>query len=86
MREGGLERFLAAAPWPQRPTLRLMLALARRPRGAALLARVPTLSKAASSTLALGRYDDPTVARALGWDAEAVTGRGRELRLAEHRP
>jgi hypothetical protein len=86
MSEGGLERFLAAAPWPQRPALRLLLALARRPRGASLLARMPMLAQAASSTLALGRYDDPPPARALGWDAEAVVRRGRELRVEEHRP
>jgi hypothetical protein len=86
MSEGGLERFLAAAPWPQRPALRFLLALARRPRGAALLARMPVLAQAASSTLALGRYDDPVLARALGWDAEAVVRAGRELRMAEHRP
>ncbi len=82
----GLERFLTAAPWPQRPALRLLLALARRPRGAAMLEHVPLLERAASSTLALGRYDDPALARVLGWDAEAVVCRGRELRRAEHRP
>jgi hypothetical protein len=86
MSEDGLERFLAAAPWPQRPVLRLLLALARRPRGTALLARAPILAKAAYSTLALARYDDPAVAQALGWDAEVVVRRGRELRLAERRP
>ncbi|HEX7609934.1 MAG TPA: hypothetical protein VF380_04595 [Solirubrobacteraceae bacterium] len=82
----GLESFLAAAPWPQRAGLRLLLALARRPRGAALLARAPLAEQAAWATLALGRYDDPAVARALGWDAEAVVARGRELRRAEGRP
>jgi hypothetical protein len=82
----GLERFLTATPWPQRPALRLLLALARRPRGATMLERVPLLERAASSTLALGRYDDPALARVLGWDAEAVVSRGRELRRAEHRP
>lgn len=82
----GLERFLTAAPWPQRPALRLLLALARRPRGAAMLERVSLLEQAASSTLALGRYDDPALARVLGWDAEAVVSRGRELRRAENRP
>jgi hypothetical protein len=82
----GLERFLAAAPWPQRPALRLLLALARRPRGAAALRRAPKLEQAASSTLSLARYDDPVVARALGWDAAAVVARGRELRRTENRP
>jgi hypothetical protein len=83
---GGLERFLDAAPWPQRTALRLLLALARRPRGAALLARVPLAERAACSTLGLGRYDDPAVAGALGWDAAAVVARGRALRRAEGRP
>jgi len=82
----GLERFLAAAPWPQRPALRLLVALARRPRGILLLEHAPLLEQAASSTLALGRYDDPALSRALGWDPEAVVRRGRELRRAEHRP
>jgi len=82
----GLERFLAAAPWPQRAGLRLLLALARRPRGASLLERVPLAAEAAAATLALGRYDDPAVAASLGWDAEAVVSRGRQLRRAEGRP
>jgi hypothetical protein len=82
----GLESFLAAAPWPQRVGLRVLLALARRPRGAALLARAPLAEQAAWATLALGRYDDPAVGRALGWDAEAVVTRGRALRRAEGRP
>jgi hypothetical protein len=34
----------------------------------------------------MGRYEDPVVARALGWDAEAVVARGRALRRAEGRP
>jgi hypothetical protein len=82
----GLERFLAAAPWPQRPGLRLLLALARRPRGASLLRRMPLAAEAAAATLALGRYDDPAVAASLGWDAEAVVARGRHLRRIEGRP
>lgn len=82
----GLERFLAAAPWPQRAAMRLLLSLVRRPRGAALLARVPAAHQAAAALLALGRYDDPGIARALGWDAAAVVARGRALRRAEGRP
>ena len=82
----GLDSFLRAAPWPQRAVLRVLLAVGRRRRGAALLARMPLAQQAASSTLALGRYDDPTVAKALGWDAEAVVARGHELRRAEGRP
>jgi hypothetical protein len=34
----------------------------------------------------MGHYDDPEVARALGWDAEAVVARGRALRREEDRP
>lgn len=83
---GGLDSFLDAAPWPQRAALRVLLALARRPRGAALLARVPLAERAACSTLGLGRYDDPAVAGALGWHADAVADRGRALRRAERRP
>ncbi len=82
----GLEDFLAAAPRPQRLVMGLLLALARRPRGAALLARMPLAEQAAQATLALGRYDAPAVARPLGWDAAAVVARGRELRRAEGRP
>lgn len=82
----GLDSFIAAAPWPQRAALRAMVALASRPRGARLLAIFPMAQQAAGSTLALGRYDDPTVASALGWDAGAVAARGRALRRAERRP
>jgi hypothetical protein len=82
----GLDSFVAAAPWPQRSGLRMLLALARRPRSRALLARAPLAEQAAHSTLALGRYDDPAVARRLGWDAAAVVARGRALRRAEGRP
>jgi len=81
-----LERFIAAAPLPQRLGLRVLLALASRPRGMALLARFPLAQQAAFSTLALGRYDDPAVARALGWNAEQVVAAGRELRRSEGRP
>jgi hypothetical protein len=81
----GLESFLAAAPWPQRAGLRALLALMRRPRGAALLARLPSLEQAARSALLLGRYDDPALARDLGWDAAAVVARGRQLRRSEGR-
>jgi len=82
----GLDSFLAAAPWPQRPGLRLLLALARRPRGAIMLRRMPLSAEAAAATLALGRYDDPAVAASLGWDAETVVARGRALRRREGRP
>jgi len=80
------DRFIAAAPWPQRAGLRLLLALVRRPRGAVLLARAPLLEQAAWAMLSLGRYDDPALGRALGWDAGEVVPRGRALRRAEGRP
>jgi hypothetical protein len=82
----GLERFIAAAPWPQRPAMRLLLALQRRPRGSRLLARAPLAAQLGRTLVALGRYDEPRVARALGWDAEAVIARGRALRRCEGRP
>jgi hypothetical protein len=66
--------------------MRLLLELVRRPRGAALLARIPLAQQVARSLLALGHYDEPAIARALGWDADAVIARGRELRRAEGRP
>jgi hypothetical protein len=83
---GGIDSFLAAGPWPQRAVLRLLLSLVRRPRGDALLARLPLAEQTARSLLALSRYDDPAVARALGWDAAVVVARGRALRRAEGRP
>jgi hypothetical protein len=82
----GLDSFLAAAPQPQRSGLRLLMMLARRPRGAILLKRIPLAEQAAGATLALGRYDDPAIATRLGWDAAAVVARGRRLRRAEGRP
>ena len=82
----GLDSFVSAAPLPQRMGMRALMALARRPRGAALLARAPLAAQAASAILALGRYDEPTLARELGWDADAVVARGRALRRAEGRP
>ncbi len=81
-----IEGFIAAAPWPQRGAMKLLLELGRRPRGAALLARAPLAAQVARSLIALGRYDEPAAARALGWDADAVVRRGRELRRAEGRP
>ncbi|HWJ51318.1 MAG TPA: hypothetical protein VNR42_09875 [Solirubrobacteraceae bacterium] len=82
----GLDSFVSAAPQPQRIGMRVLVALARRPRGAALLARAPLAAQAANAVLGLGRYDEPTLARELGWDAEAVAERGRRLRRAEGRP
>jgi hypothetical protein len=81
-----LEELIAATPQPQRSGLHAVLALARRPRGAALLSHVPPLAQVGRALLAMERYEDPVVARALGWDAEAVIARGRALRRAEGRP
>lgn len=66
--------------------MRMLMALARRRRGAALLAFVPAADQLAQVVVALGRYDDPDVGRALGWDGAAVVARGRALRRAEGRP
>jgi hypothetical protein len=81
-----LERFVAAGPFPQRAGLRLLLEVASRPRGRALVKRVPIAEYAANSLIEMARYDDPAVARQLGWDAEAIAARGRELRRTEGRP
>ncbi len=81
-----LDGFLAAAPLPQRAALRLLLDLARRPRGARILSRIGPLELLVGGILAAGRHEDPRVARALGWDAEGVVARGRALRRAEGRP
>ncbi len=82
-----LDRLIDAGPWPQRVGLRALLALGRRPRGAALLARIaPSAEQVACAMLACERYDDPVLARTLGWDAAAVAARGRELRRVEGRP
>ena len=66
--------------------MRMLTAVGRRPRGKALLERAPALDQLAQMLLGLGRYDDPEVARALGWDGAAVVARGRALRQAEGRP
>jgi hypothetical protein len=80
------EELIAAAPRWNRPAMRAMFALAVRPRGLALLRRLAPADQAAGSLLALLRYDDPTLAAGLGWDAEAVVARGRALRRQEGRP
>ena len=81
-----LEEFIAASPAAQRPTMRLLLTLARRPRGLALLAKLAPADQAAAGLEAMARYDDAETARALGFDADAVVARGRELRRSEGRP
>jgi hypothetical protein len=81
-----LDEYIAAAPQPQRSGLHAVLALARRPRGAALVSRIRPLAQVGRTLLAMERYEEPVVARSLGWDAEAVIARGRALRRAEGRP
>jgi len=82
-----LDAFLAAAPQPQRAGLRLLIALERRPLGRRMLGRrARTLEQLANGLLAMDRYDKPAHAVALGWDADAVAARGRELRRTEGRP
>jgi hypothetical protein len=81
-----LDGFLAAAPWPQRAGLRILVALGRRPRGVALLRRLAPADQLANSMLAMARFEEPALAHALGWDAAAVVARGRALRRAEGRP
>lgn len=78
----GQQRLIATMPRWQQPAMRLLFALACRPRGIALLARLRPLDEAILGLLALVRYDDPARAQALGWDAEAVIARGREVRGA----
>lgn len=81
-----LDTFIAAAPRPQRMVLRVLVSIASRPRGAALLGHLAPLDQLAGGLLTFGRYDDPLLSRALGWDSEAVVARGRELRHTEGRP
>ena len=81
-----LEEFVDAGPWPQRAGMRLLVPMARRPRARAILGLLAGADQALWSVGALGRYDRPDVARALGWDADAVAERGRLLRREEGRP
>jgi hypothetical protein len=81
-----LYQFVRSAPAPQRAGMRVLIALSRRPRGRSLLARAGAANQLAQMLTSLGHYDDPAVARALGWDADAVLARGRALREAEGRP
>ncbi len=85
-RDKGLEAMIVAGPEWQAPGKRLLLTLARRPRGLALLRRFPPTDQAAWGLLAMAHYDEPGAAAALGWDADAVAARGREIRRAEGRP
>ena len=81
-----IQSFIAAAPWPQRQGLIALLAIARRPRGAKLLARATPLDQLPRGLLTVGHYDDPEVGRSLGWDVDAVLARGRELRRPGGQP
>jgi hypothetical protein len=81
-----LKELIAAVPRWRRPGMRALLALAQRPRGMALLRLIAPADQAVAAILAMGRYDDPGLARRLGWDADAVAARGRELRRVEGRP
>lgn len=76
----GFDAFVAAGPWPERLGTRTLVALARRPRGMALLRHLSPADQLGASLVAMARYDDPEIGRALGWDAAAVTARGRALR------
>ena len=82
---GTLDQFIASAPPVQRVGMRALVSLAHRPRGAALLARVPAIDQLSQLVVALGRYDNPEVAMDLGWDGAEVVARGRALRRAEGR-
>ena len=76
-----------AGPRPQRDGLRA--AAVPRDAGRAgdgCSARCRSRCRRADSVLAMSRYDDPALARELGWDADAVVARGRALRRAEGRP
>lgn len=81
-----LDRFVAAAPVPQRTGLWLLLEIARRPRGRRLLKHLGPLDQAANGVLAMDHFDQPRNALALGWDPAAVAARGRALRREEGRP
>jgi hypothetical protein len=86
MPPAALDQLIAAGPRWQRPAMRALLTLGTRPRGRALLALVKPADHAAAALIAMARYDEPQQALALGWDADAVVARGRELRRAEGRP
>jgi hypothetical protein len=79
----GLDAFVAAGPWPQRLGTRALVALARRPRGMALLRRLSPADQLGTALVGMAHYDDPAVSQTLGWDAAGVTARGRELRGRE---
>ena len=77
MSDPALQRFVACGPWPQRAALRALLDLARRPRGAALIDRLPVAADLAHSLIAMTHYEHAERSAALGFDADAVAARGR---------
>lgn len=81
-----LAAWVAAAPRLERAGLRVLIALARRPRGAAVLHRIAPADQLANGLASMGHFEDPVVATRLGWDADAVAARGRALRREEGRP
>jgi len=81
-----LDRFVAAAPPTIRPGLKILLALGRRPRGRTLLHHLGPAEQAANGLLAMDHFEDPANSIPLGYDADAVAARGRELRRSEGRP
>jgi hypothetical protein len=81
-----LRAFIDSAPQPQRAAMRILTWLGRRARGRALLGRFASLEQLSSGLLAMERYEHPTIARALGFDARAVSQRGLALRRSERRP
>lgn len=86
MRGTGVDAMIEAGPRWRRPGLRILLGLVRRPRALALLSRIPPADQALTGLAAMARYDEPELAKELGWDADAVINRGRALRHAEGRP
>lgn len=81
-----LDAWVAAAPMPQRATLRMLITLARRPRGARILHWIAPADQLANGLASMGHFEDTAVAVSLGWDADAVAARGLALRRQEGRP
>lgn len=75
-----LDRFVAAGPHGQRTATRALLAVGRRPRGRALLARLKPLDQAIGGLLAMDHYDQPANSAAVGWDPAVVLARARKAR------
>ena len=50
-----------------------------------MLGRVHAVDQLANGLVAMGHYEDPANALALGWDADAIAARGRALRREEGR-